>query len=40
MNKTGFPLAYGGLMATPRDLAKIGLLMLNKGKNDNFLKNG
>ncbi len=33
-DKTGFPLAYGGLMATPRDLAKIGLLMLNKGKND------
>lgn len=30
---TGFPLAYGGLVVTPRDLAKIGLLMLNKGKN-------
>lgn len=32
-DKTGFPLAYGGLVVTPRDLAKIGLLMLNKGKN-------
>ncbi len=30
----GFPLAYGGLIVTPRDLAKIGLLMLNKGKNN------
>lgn len=30
---TGFPLAYGGLIVSTRDLAKIGLLMLNGGKN-------
>ena len=32
-DKVGFPIAYGGLMMTTRDLAKIGLLMLNDGKN-------
>lgn len=30
---TGFPMAYGGLMMATRDLAKIGLMMLNNGKN-------
>ena len=32
-DKTGYPLTYGGLIITPRDLSKIGLLMLNEGKN-------
>lgn len=32
-DETGFPLAYGGLIVSTRDLAKIGLLMLNGGKN-------
>ena len=32
-DKVGFPIAYGGLMTTTRDLAKIGMLMLNDGKN-------
>ena len=33
-DKTGFPLAYGGLIVSTRDLAKVGLLMLNGGKNN------
>lgn len=33
MDKTGFPIAYGGLMMSARDLSKIGLLLLNEGKN-------
>lgn len=33
MDKSGFPIAYGGLMMSARDLAKIGLLLLNNGKN-------
>lgn len=33
-DKTGFALAYGGLIVTPRDLAKVGLLMLRDGRNE------
>lgn len=33
-DKTGEVLAYGGLMVTPRDLAKVGLLMLRQGRNE------
>jgi len=32
-DRAGFPLAYAGLMVATRDLAKVGLLMLNEGKN-------
>ena len=32
-DNAGFPLAYAGLMVATRDLAKVGLLMLNEGKN-------
>lgn len=33
-DKIGDPIAYGGLMLSTRDMAKIGLLMRNEGKND------
>ena len=32
-DNAGFPLAYGGLMVATRDLAKVGLLLLNNGTN-------
>lgn len=32
-DNANFPLAYAGLMVATRDLAKVGLLMLNEGKN-------